>query len=499
MIAFMAEKTQKFFIGLFLIFFILLSLIGDASFSSALERVPGVIHLETNISGGILSPEEMVKRVREAGLKVAVITDKENQRVEYGMFPLRKIIRKVEERRSVRTFGAKNYLSLIDTIAKKYPDMTIIPGVEAVPFYYWEGSYFNNNLKLVNFHKELLVLGLERPEDLEGIPSISYNNFLRFKIGSLLSIWPILLILLGLWLVFKKKVEHIKLMQLYVQKEKRPYILIGLMALLAGIIFTANNFPFGSPLYDQYHGDMGDMGSLPYQNLINYVGKKGGMVFWAHPDVGEKQEVNGIDLRTRPYHEELLKTSSYTGFAVLVEGMKFTGRIGGVWDEVLKEYINGQRKRPVWAIGELDYKDGPWMGETLTVFLVHTNNKTEIFNAMRQGRMYAVFGTLKPLLDLFQIWDDQENHWVEMGDTATVKNGIRIKIKVSLPDKAKGEMKLKLIREGMVIKEIDLGKGLDVEHVDDYFKPGRKTYYRIDIDSRLISNPIFVKMEGKSS
>ena len=131
------------------------------------------------------------------------------------------------------------------------------------------------------------------------------------------------------------------------------------MALLAGIIFTANNFPFGSPLYDQYHGDMGDMGdmgSLPYQNLINYVGKKGGMVFWAHPDVEAKQDVNGIDLHTRPYPEELLKTSTYTGFAVLVEGMKFTGRIGGGWDEVLKEYINGQRKKPVWAIGELDYQ-----------------------------------------------------------------------------------------------------------------------------------------------
>ena len=98
-------------LGPFLIFFILLFLLGDASFSSALERVPGVIHLDTNISEGTLSPEEMVKRVKEAGLKVAVITDKDNQRVEYGISPLRKIIKKVEERRSVRTFGAKNYLA----------------------------------------------------------------------------------------------------------------------------------------------------------------------------------------------------------------------------------------------------------------------------------------------------------------------------------------------------------------------------------------------------
>ena len=145
MIQFIVEKTYRFLTGLFLAFLILLSLNCDASFSSALERVPGVINLETNMGGGILSPEEMIKRVRKAEVKVAVITDKENQRVEYGMFPLRKIIRKVEERPSVRTFGAKNYLSLIDTIAKEYPDMTIIPGIEAVPFYYWEGSYFKND------------------------------------------------------------------------------------------------------------------------------------------------------------------------------------------------------------------------------------------------------------------------------------------------------------------------------------------------------------------
>lgn len=483
-------------LGLFSTFFILLSLIGYASFSSALERVPGAIHLHTNVTGGPLSPEEMIKRVKEAGLKVAVITDVENQRVEYGLFPLRKIIRKVEEKRSVKTFGATNYLSLIDSIAKKNLDMTIIAGVEAVPFYYWEGSYFNDDLKLVNFHKHLLVLGLERPEDLEGIPSISYNNPLRFEIWSLLSTWPILLILSGLWLVFKKRIEHIKLMQLYIKREKRPYLIIGSATLLIGAIFTANNFPFCSPLYDQYHGDMG---SLPYQNLIDYVEKRGGMVFWAHPDNEGKHNVDGIYLFTGPYHGELSKTSNYTGFAVLVEGMKFSGKIGGVWDEVLKEYINGQRKRPVWAIGELDYTEGSWMGDTLTVFLVNANNKTEILNAMRDGRMYAVFGNPKPVLDLFQIWDDKENHWVEMGDTATVKNRIRLKIKVRLSDKKRGEMKLRLVREGMTIKEMDLGEGLNVEHMDEYFKPGGKTYYRIDIDGRLISNPIFVKMEGKGS
>ena len=166
--------------------------------------------------------------------------------------------------------------------------MTIIAGVEAVPFYYWGGSYFNNNLKLINFHKHLLVIGLERPEDLEGIPSISYNNPLRFEIWespehlaySLNSTQDY-----GWYL--QKKSGAYKIDELYVKKEKTPFIIIGLVILLAGVIFMLNNFPFCSPLYDQYHGDRG---SLPYQNLIDYVEKKGGMVFWAHPDIEGKHE-----------------------------------------------------------------------------------------------------------------------------------------------------------------------------------------------------------------
>ena len=481
--------------GLFFIFFFMLSLPGDFSFSIALERVPGAIHLHTTVSGGKLSPEEMIETVRKAGLKVAVITDKENQRVEYGMSPLRKIIRKVEERPSVKTLGVENYLSFMGSIAKKNPDMTIIAGLEATPFHYWEGSYFRNDLKLMNFQKDLLLVGLEKSEDLEGIPSVTHNNSSGVGARSLLPVWPVLLIPLGLWLVSRKKMERIRLMQLSISRRKRPYLIVGSATLLIGSVFTANNFPFLKPLYDQYHGDQG---ALPYQNLIDYVERKGGMVFWAHPDNEGKNNVDGIDLHTQPYHEELLKTINYTGFAVLTEGMKFSGKIGGIWDEVLKEYIKDRRKRPAWAIGELDYSEGSWMGETQTVFLVNVNNKTEILNAMREGRMYAVSGDSKPVLDTFQIWDDKDNRWAEMGDTATVTSGIRLRMKVSVSDEKQEGMKLKLIREGMVIKEVDLGTGVDMELRDEYFRPGGKTYYRIDIDGRLISNPIFARMEGTS-
>lgn len=487
------KSLDKF--NLILSAFLIVLTLGYHSSSHAMERVPGVIHLDTNISDGVLSPEEMVKKVKEAGLKVAVITDKDNQRVEYGISPLRKILKKIEERESITTFGAKKYLGLIEDIAKKNPDMTIIAGIEAVPFYYWEGSYFNNNLRLINFHKHLLIIGMETPEDLEGIPSMSYNNPLVFNMRCLLNIWPVFVIPAGLWLVLYKRKELVKLQMFSFRKECRPFIISGAVILLAGILFIVNNIPFCSHLYDQYHGDRG---ALPYQNFIDYVDKKGGMVFWAHPDVEGIHKLNEIEIYTPPYYKDLLQTENYTGFAVFIEGNKFSGRPGGVWDSVLKQYINGQRQKPVWVIGELDYKEGSWMGETQTVFLVNKNNKAEILKAMREGRMYAVRGDLKPILEAFQIWDDKRGIWTEMGGSATANKTIRLKIKVRLSEKDIRNKRLKLIREGIIIKEILLDNHfLDIELTDEYFKAGERTYYRIDFDDRLISNPIFVKMKGK--
>lgn len=72
-------------------FYVLLSSFFSAvsfeSLASEYLRAEGVIHLDTNIGGGSLSPEEMLKKVKDAGLKVAIITDHDNMSVEYGLPP----------------------------------------------------------------------------------------------------------------------------------------------------------------------------------------------------------------------------------------------------------------------------------------------------------------------------------------------------------------------------------------------------------------------------
>ena len=453
--------------------------------------VPSAVNLDSELGGGTLSPEEIIQKVRDAELKVAIFADKDNNKVEYGIPPLRNLIKKTEERESVNHYGAKRYIERIEAIASNYPDMVILPGVETIPFYYWDGT-ISSGLKARNFHKNILVFGLNSDEDYKNLPSVSNKKTGDFSVWCIFNLWPAALIAAGVFLVFYKKKYAYLIGRTDFKGGKARFRKSGIFLASIGVLFFINNFPFCDPRYDQYHGDMG---SAPYQYLIDYVNSKGGLTFWSSPDVNTANYKMGpVTFETSPYYHELLNTRDYTGFAVFAEGMKNSGIPGGVWDQVLIEYINGERKKPVWAIGELDYEEGDWMGETQTVFLLKKLTKEDVLAALKEGRVYSVIGnakTPKPALERFQIWDDSLQKWVEVGQTANVKKNTKMRIKLSLPAGQNQTGELKIIREGEVVKAVNVASSYEGIVEFDYRKPNGKTYYRVDYNGTLISNPIF--------
>jgi hypothetical protein len=52
--------------------------------------IPGLIHLDSNISGGKYSPYELVKIARKKGFKIIIITDHDTNHWEYGLSTIRK-------------------------------------------------------------------------------------------------------------------------------------------------------------------------------------------------------------------------------------------------------------------------------------------------------------------------------------------------------------------------------------------------------------------------
>ncbi len=466
----------------------------DAS-SGEYKLHTGVIHLDSNISGGKLPPEEVARIAHDAGVEIAIFTDHDTMRWEYGIPPLRRFIRKVVEKGSIHKYGEGNYINTISGLNQKFPDMLIMHGAEAIPFYWWKGSYLHKNLEMMDGHKHILVMGLHSASDYKNLPSVGKGYPRKISPDALVSLWPLCFFVFG-WMLFSIAKEGVSAI---------PLKAASMLCLLLGIIFTANNFPFVSPRYDQYHGDRG---IAPYQEVIDYVNARGGVTFWAHPETEDvNKEASGVKLITMPYHEDLLKTRNYTGFAAFAEGIKFTIPPGGIWDQTLGQYCRGERERPVWAIGEVDFGDEDTFSikDSQTVFLLKEKNEKSVIEALKAGRVYAahLYGEKSPALALgtFTIEDTSQSAVAYMGEELKTDKHPQLKIQVSLPETAKDvKYKTDIIRNGEVIHRFESSGNTEMTYEDKYVKPGGMAYYRLDIDgpARIISNPIFVRFGSPS-
>jgi hypothetical protein len=429
------------------------------------DRVSAIIHVSSNVSDGEYSIEEIVYRAKSKGIDVIFFSDHDFVRVEYGLPYLRNILKFCVDKPSVFKFGVEKYFKVIDEVQSKYPDMFLFPGVECTPYYFWTKK--NNTFYLNDSHKHFLITNLNE-KDLKNLPTVSNIN--SYKINLLL-FWPIVLIIIGIFfikgIVFKK---------------------IGWVFIFIGFLFLANNFPFRNVKYTQYSGFVG---LSPYQEVIDYVKDKGGLIFWAHPEAGENVDIpNIVNLGkfnvktiTLPYYEDLLNTTNYTGFAIFWEGYEKVGKIGGIWDKVLLEYCEGKRDRPVWAIGELEYQQegesGIFIDSIQNIIFVKNKDKKSIIESIRNGKMYVLKKgrfNYYPILEEFSVNSD----------------GINIKVKYS--DEGKRKILINLIKNGILYKNFEEISPIEIKIKDVIIGNG---YFRLEIiskeeDSIIITNPIFV-------
>ncbi|MBI5189869.1 MAG: hypothetical protein HZA22_04285 [Nitrospirae bacterium] len=453
-------------------------------------HLPGVVHLQTegaSLTGG-MSVERMVAEVEKSGLGVAVITDHDNMRVEYGIFPLSGIIKKTAVATSIRTSGPDRYLAEIREAGERHPGVIVIPGTEAVPAYYWEGSYVGHDLSLHNWHRHILLIGMERPEDYEGLPSVGEGFPLKPGVSCIINLWPAALVISGVWLFRynRKKTVHFGASSMTVLV--RPYRAMGGLVFVAGVALIYNNYPYCNARYDQYHGDQG---YGPYQEVIDYAAVRGALTFWAHPDVKSDETYEGVRMETLPYPEAMLRTAGYTGFAAQQEGERFTAVPGGTWDRALMEYCKGTKEKPAWALGELDYKEGGWMGDTQTVFLVKEKTKTEVMSAMREGRMYSVTGDYKPVLRDFRVSDTATGGTATMGGEAACSGNPAVRVSMNVP--GRWPRKLILIRDGKAIKTFEAAGDVEISYEDKDAPGAGLGYYRLMVERGIVTNPVFVR------
>jgi hypothetical protein len=448
-------------------------------------QLPGVIHVHSTFSSGRYNVDELVEMARRNGLEVLVVTDHDRVIMEYGLFPLRNLIKRREERQSVVKAGPADYLAAIARLNRQQSDVIVISGVQTSPFYYWTGNPLTRTATAHDFRKELLVIGLQNPQDYSDLPVIHGSLSLRY-VRELLpqSLFFALAFLLGLVLIFQKRKTRI----------------YGILICVTNILFLLNYHPFQSSRFDAYHGDQG---VAPFQEVIDYVKQRGGLVFWTHPEsnyAAQEVDLGPIRMTTAHYPDDLVATVDYTGFAGIYGDTDTVANPGGQWDQILNDYCRERRSRPVWAVAEADFH-GDRAGERLdtyqTLFLVRNKRQADILEALACGRLYAVrtVAGKRLQLDQFRISGDASEVGAVMGETLSVRSQPVVSGRLTVSGGEHRDLQVRIIRGGEVLWSFEGQTPLEFNMVDHNSWSG-KTFYRLLAEGKncgsLLSNPIFV-------
>ncbi|MDP3143120.1 MAG: hypothetical protein Q8N14_04170, partial [Candidatus Omnitrophota bacterium] len=465
-------------------------------------NIPAAVHLQSNLSDGRYSIEELARLAQENSVKVLILSDTLLRRWEYGLWPWRNLIKKNFEESSVIKFGVNNYLSLVEQAQKDNPGVLIIPAVEAGPFYYWKGSPFSKSgLSVYNWHKKMLVVGLNKPEDYRFLPVVANYVYLPRNWKDVSGFcWPALLIALGFLVNRFKLKKSFSFGGRHFSGEMAPFASLKYIIIAVGLFFLINNLTFSVSPYDSYHGEKG---IKPYQHLIDYANKKGALVFWLHPESSYTIEIMGVKIITYSYKDDLLRAKDYAGFSGLYYDHITINQAGDLWDQILQEYCQDKRKSPVWVWGEVGY-DGlsdKEINGIQTVLLLPSISRENVMAALREGKMYAKQNRKKNDLSLvrFIITDEEVSKVGFMGDDIRIRGKPRIEIRLTNGTFPGEEIDLRLIREGKIVQEMKAaGPELSWNFTDENCPKGRKTFYRLELESgfcKVLSNPIFVTSE----
>ena len=477
-----------------------LCLLASVHAEERLELLPAIIHLHSSVSSGQNSLDALVEEAARHGTGAILLTENLLLRFDYGLFPLRELIRKRIEYPSVLTYGIDRYLNLVKEVAQRHPEVILIPGVEVVPHYLWTGSPFSRDLTMHNGQKNLLVVGLERPEDYRGLPAIGNGGTSRFGWESLLLLSPVALVALGVWRLKRKRVRRYRFGGMTLTQRQTAWgpslLLIGL-----GLLPLANNFPFRISRFDQYHNS--DI--HPYQELIDYAALKGALCFWSYPEAGDFSQhsfgtLGNVTIKTDPYTGDLAKTRGYTGFGAVYQQNVTYINPGGGWDQLLLEFAGGRRERPMWGIGELGYHGTEKRLTDVQTFLwVRERSRQGVLEAIRRGRMFAV---QRPpeyslLLRDFSLSQGESRHSTISGDELRIEgqDPLLVRLKVETSDGSHRPLHLDLIRSGTLIQHFEGETPFQTTYRDAPPSKTEKIFYRLKITSPhlLASNPIFAQ------
>ena len=153
---------------------LLLAVTVSSAVAQEYDQARGVIHLGTTVSDGDFTPEEMAAFLVENEIEVGVFTDHDTVSWDYRFFPTKWLLGKCTgyaiasafgRSSSVHTYGPEKYVGMIEALDDANDDVILLPGVKAMPLFYWEGSLLFNTLSIHNVYRHLSEQRLRQLDD----------------------------------------------------------------------------------------------------------------------------------------------------------------------------------------------------------------------------------------------------------------------------------------------------------------------------------------------
>ena len=471
-----------------------LSIAGTAG---ALERLPSVLHLHSDLSTGDFALEQLTAMAEKQGIGALLLTENYLLRVEYGLPPFRALTRAVRDERSVLDLGIDRYLERVAQARAANPRVLIVPGVEVLPHYYWTGSPLALHMAVHETQKNILLFGLD-DAGLRALP-VTGHKIAGFGWSSVLDALPTLLVVPGVWLLMRKRRGLRRVGRVVVVVTQRRWVAGAILCGIA-VLAVVRGWPFTEDPYPPYR----DLGLAPHQDLIDYVDRLGGVTVWSFPearDAGEQwMGPVKVSWYTPPYPDDLLRTARYTAFGAVYEDTTRVERPGGSWDRMLGEFAAGDRSRPGWAVGESGFHGftaGKTLGKIRTVFLVEERTERAVLDALKRGRFYAVEQEAGAELALTEFSVRAGSSVAISGDLARASEATPVEVTIAVEatagTAAPRDVRVTLVRNGTVVRAWTGPPPFRTVHRDVF--DGSPTFYRLDVrgPGRLLSNPIFVR------
>ena len=469
--------------------------VSRAQASDDRQQQLATVHIHSTASTGELTIEALAERAEQLGLDVLILTDNFSLRYEYGLWPLPGLLKRQVSFPSVLEYGIERYLDEIAAAQSRHPKLIILPGVEVAPYYYWTGSLVRRTLTMHNAQRNLLVLGLTRPEDYRSLPVNGNPGSYTFDWRGAVNGAPLLLVVPAVWLWRPLRRASDR------QSLRRT---VACILVVLAVALVANAWPLSQPTFSSYDDQLG---YRPYQALIDDVRAKGGLAFWSLTEARDFHEyafgpLGIVTVKTEPHPEAMLMTTGYTGFGGLYQEGRTSINPGELWDRLLQLPASEQRPTPV-LIGELALhglndadKD---LHRLVTALWVKERTIVGVLEALRSGHSYAVGDGdhhVQLRLDEFRVVCQGGTKSASVGDRLDpgVARDLMVLLSVTASDRGRHPVKVRVIRSGQVLAQLAGDTPFRVDWADTTAPTAERMTYRVEItgSGELLSNPIFV-------